>query len=120
MKSPAAYYLFLLYMFALCKPVMPLVQDVIAHTFFEHQHLESVHKDGGKNHVNKEVGKLAGDESSSNSNSLKSYDDVAPHLITAFEFFPSSLKPVVLSHYSQYNSSLSTSSLAIQLPPPRR
>ena len=106
-------------MFALCKPVMPLVQDVVAHTFFEHQHIATVHQDEGKSHVGKEIGKLAKEENS-NSNSLISYDDVAPHLVTTFNFFPSLLIPVGLSHCSQYNSSLSTSSLAIQLPPPRR
>jgi hypothetical protein len=119
LKSPAAYYLLLIYLFALCKPVMPLLQDAIAHTFFEHQHLVTVHKDGGSTHVMKEVGNLAHSDTPINSDTLKLYDDVPLHLAVSLQL------DLHLSHQLLVHSSHSPDyffpvvSLAIQLLPPR-
>ncbi|RYE14681.1 MAG: hypothetical protein EOP45_19320 [Sphingobacteriaceae bacterium] len=107
-------------MFALCKPVMPLVQDVVAHTFFEHQHLASVHQQGGLNHVSKEIGKLTEDETDSNTTTgIKTFDSVPLHFLTTIEFHPLDTQVLLLSHSSYVTARLSATSLAIQLPPPR-
>ena len=99
---------------------MPLVQDVVAHTFFEHQHMASVHQHGGKDHVNKEVGKLAEDETDNNtSTGVKAFDSVPLHLATSVEFYPFTTPAIVLSHSTYYTARLSAVLLAIQLPPPQ-
>jgi hypothetical protein len=43
------------YVFALLKPVMPLVNDIIAHTFYKMQHLATVHYENGKYHLHAEL-----------------------------------------------------------------
>lgn len=43
------------YSFALLKPVMPVVNDVVAHTFFKMQHLATVHYENGKHHLHVEL-----------------------------------------------------------------
>lgn len=43
------------YSFALLKPVMPVVNDVVAHTFFKMQHMATVHYENGKHHLHVEL-----------------------------------------------------------------
>jgi hypothetical protein len=49
------YTFFYVYCFGLIKPVMPIVNDVLAHTFYKMQHLASVHLENGKYHVHSEL-----------------------------------------------------------------
>ncbi|MES2590962.1 MAG: hypothetical protein V4608_03670 [Bacteroidota bacterium] len=49
-------YIFIcIYSFVLLKPVMPVVNDVLAHTFFKMQHLATVHYENGKHHLHVEL-----------------------------------------------------------------
>ena len=41
------------------KPVMPVVMDVLAHTFWEQQHMLTVHEVNGKFHVHNELVKAS-------------------------------------------------------------
>ena len=44
-----------IYTFGLIKPVMPLVKDIIAHTFFESSHMATVHYENGRYHIHLEL-----------------------------------------------------------------
>lgn len=93
---------------------------MIAHTFFEHQHVSLVHQTGGKDHVSKEVGKLAENETSNNSSTnTKAFDSIPLHLSTSIEFNSLTTPSIMLSHSNYYIASLSAIPQAIQLPPPR-
>jgi hypothetical protein len=46
-----------IYAFALIRPIMPIVNDVIAHTFFKVEHLATVHFENGKYHVHMDLQK---------------------------------------------------------------
>ena len=48
-----------IYAFALLKPILPVLNDVIAHTFFKMEHLATVHYENGKYHVHVELQKVA-------------------------------------------------------------
>ena len=58
MKTTAAYYFLLLYTLAMCKPILPLVQDGLAHIFWKAQHLATVHHHHGDHHAAEEVAEV--------------------------------------------------------------
>lgn len=64
LKTVAAYYLLLLYTFALCKPILPLVQDELAHIFWKAKHLATVHHHHGDHHAEEEVAEAEHEENS--------------------------------------------------------
>lgn len=47
------------YAFALVRPILPVVKDVVAHTFFKMQHMATVHVENGKYHVHLELEKAS-------------------------------------------------------------
>lgn len=78
MRYLSAYYLLLLYTLAVCKPIIPYVQDHLAHAFSETHHIATVHAVKGKNHAHLNVGE-AEKENNSNASNTKSYDPVSIH-----------------------------------------
>lgn len=44
-----------IYTFALIRPIIPVAKDMIAHIFFEIDHIATVHYENGKYHVHKEL-----------------------------------------------------------------
>jgi len=50
-----AWLILVAYTLLIFKPVMPVVIDVLAHTFWEQQHLLTVHEVNGKFHVHNEL-----------------------------------------------------------------
>lgn len=57
MKITIAYFLLLLYTVAMCKPVLPMVKDAIAHVLWEAEHIATVHHDHGHHHAGDEIAK---------------------------------------------------------------
>lgn len=43
------------YLFGLIKPAVPLVKDLLAHTFFKTQHMATVHFENGRYHLHLEM-----------------------------------------------------------------
>ncbi|TDH23532.1 hypothetical protein EXU57_17170 [Segetibacter sp. 3557_3] len=87
MKSTTAYYLLLLYTLALFKPVLPLVQDELAHLFAHAHHLATVHHDHGDHHAAGEVTEaLLEQEEHPGTDLAKSSTPVSIHIIVETEF----------------------------------
>lgn len=42
-KKAIIYVMFCVYVFGLLKPIMPIVKDALAHTFFKNSHMATVH-----------------------------------------------------------------------------
>ncbi len=55
MRFTTAYYLLIIYISVMFRPFVPIVKDVISHTFFETIHIATVHALYGSDHVQKEV-----------------------------------------------------------------
>ena len=55
MKSPAAYYLFLLYCTLMVRCAMPVACDAFSHLFNEEAHIATVHAVYGSHHLQAEV-----------------------------------------------------------------
>ncbi len=83
MKSDIAYYLLILYVLAICKPLMPLVHDVLAHNFWKAQHIATVHNHNGEHHAEEEIAKEMEDEhNNAVPSTSKTSDTVSIHLIS--------------------------------------
>jgi hypothetical protein len=103
----------------LAKPMMPVLMDAMAHTFWEQEHILTVHEVNGKFHVHQEVVKAAkhlGKEKQNNSvKSLsEDYVSILPDItFTVFSY------PVKSSHYQSYLCFDVISSLSMNYPPPK-
>ena len=78
MHFSTAYYLMLLYLAVLFKPMIPVVIDAYGHAFHESFHLATVHEKYGSHHLDKALASTGSDNE--NSKSLKSLntEDLMP------------------------------------------
>jgi hypothetical protein len=100
-------------------PVMPIFADILAHTFWEKEHLMTVHKSHGKFHVHFELVKASkqADKDKSSGN-FKSGSEDTVHIIydTEYDF---SNKCFVNNSYSLCTFLCPTSYPNVDYPPPR-
>lgn len=87
MKSPTAYYLMLLYITVMLKPLIPIISNVWSHEFNEIEHISTIHAKYGSHHLQKELAASGTDnENSKNQGILKSDIQYSFHVLTdAFE-----------------------------------
>lgn len=82
MRFTIAYYLMLLYITVVIKPIVPFVQDAWGHEFNEIEHISLIHAKYGSNHLERE---LAGADTDSgktkNQSALRTEDQVPFHII---------------------------------------
>lgn len=122
MPFPSAYYLLLLYLTMVCKPVIPLVQDVWAHAFYEQEHIATVHHQNGQNHVYYEVANAA-DENKDGDNKTtkaKSFDsDTLFHFAAVNKLVFNNKELLLVQVYYDRLNILPVVFTAINLPPPK-
>ena len=63
-----SYYLLILYTFAVCKPIVPVVTDTFSHIFWKANHIATVHALHGNRHTAEEL------QAEANENSKKKTD----------------------------------------------
>ncbi|MEO8764053.1 MAG: hypothetical protein ABI416_07190 [Ginsengibacter sp.] len=63
MRHPIAYYMMLLYVTVMFKPIIPLVSDAFSHVFSESVHIATVHAMYGSNHLEKDLGNTSSENS---------------------------------------------------------
>ena len=71
-----------IYTFGLIKPTIPLIKDVLAHTFFEKLHKATVHYENGRYHLHIELNDEAQKQDSKQSPLISSNESLASHLKT--------------------------------------
>lgn len=85
MKTTLAHILLFCYVVGLCKPVSPIIQDVMGHTFFKLAHISEVHFENGHYHLHQELKDAEIDQASpvstNNQNSKKTVSFLAIHII---------------------------------------
>ncbi|MEO6001453.1 MAG: hypothetical protein ABIN89_31665 [Chitinophagaceae bacterium] len=89
MRFPLAYYLMLLYVTVMLKPLIPVISDAYSHTFGEAIHLVSVHAKYGSNHLEQSLAKT-GAENSKDQKNLNPGENFPFHIKTPecrFDFF---------------------------------
>ena len=71
-----------IYTIGLIKPTMPLIKDVLAHTFFEKSHKATVHYENGRYHLHIELNDEA-QQSESKQNPQEKIKGLAQQFVTA-------------------------------------
>ena len=102
-KRFVIYTLLYVYCFGLIKPIMPIVNDIIAHTFYKMEHLATVHFENGKYHVHAELANEA-DQQKNQKGNFSENETLASHLIsnkTEFIFY-NSISPVIFFQKEQH------------------
>ncbi len=81
MKSPVAYYLMLLYITVMLKPLLPIATDWWSHEFNEIEHISKVHAVYGSHHLQKEVADTSSEnDHNKDQNAAKSEDQLSFHV----------------------------------------
>ena len=104
------------------KPLTALVQDVLAHTFWEMRHIATTHQQHGHHHLHHEIQETAEHSASSSADkvpsSQKLNEEIAAHLFQEFTMqFQNSF--TYIFHSSSSTNELSTVFMAISSPPPK-
>lgn len=117
MKKIAIYLLLSFYVFAQLKPVVVIIEDTLAHTFWKMQHMATVHYENGHYHIHSELSDISEKESKNtqqkapSSEKVNETDSQNIHELN-FNFYPNSiLIPVmfdrtqdILSGFGRINS----------------
>lgn len=89
------------YAFGLVKPVLPLVKDVLAHTFFKSSHMATVHYENGRYHLHMELNDEAKKETSKQNPYLSDNETLALHIKTE-ELILTPCVKIISEIYSPY------------------
>jgi hypothetical protein len=118
LKSASAYYLLLIYIAAMCKPVLPVVKDVLAHAFWQESHTATVHQKSGEDHVHQEVKDMEGNHTDDSGVPAKFTEPVSVHLLMQYccNFFYSF---AVTDNRLQRVCSFTAPILNVIIPPPK-
>ena len=83
MRYIAAYYLVLVYVTVMLKPLIPIVSDAMSHALNGAIHVSTVHAKYGSNHLDEELADTASDNTNSkNQNTVKSEEPLPVHIST--------------------------------------
>ena len=83
MRVLIAYYLVLLYITVMFKPLIPIVSDALSHTFSKAIHIATVHAVYGSHHLEKEISNSSsGNANSSHQNTVNTEDPMPVHVST--------------------------------------
>jgi len=104
------------YTLLLFKPVMPVFMDVLAHTFWEQQHLLTVHEVNGKFHVHNELVNSHQSDKDKQANSKSEVNEYLP--VTVSKLFVYRAHFYIKTMYNFYSCFYPFSSLDKDNPPP--
>ena len=96
MRHSIAYYLLILYVSFLVRPLLPFVTDFLDHEFSETIHLSTIHAKYGSNHLDKEIASKSGDNKTDTNHNNNNSVDPIPSYINEKESF--------INHYFGYSS----------------
>lgn len=118
MHFSTAYYLMLLYMAVMFKPVIPVIMDAYDHAFHESIHLATIHEKYGSHHLDKALAD-AGSDNENNKSQKGTTNEVPVHItadnVSCYFSIPGLRKQYNLFTYFR----LSAISLSRLSPPPR-
>jgi hypothetical protein len=117
-KTTIAFYLVILYTLAVCKPVLPLIQDEMAHIFWKAQHIATVHHHHGNHHAEKEIATAHSEEKDQHPATSKTSEPVSIHVIVQSSY-SSPNRFIQKQKFSIPISNTRTIFLDKQYPPPK-
>ena len=107
------------YVINIGKPVIPAIADLLAHTFWPYQHINTVHFEHGKYHLHQELKEVAGkSESEKATNTTQTEQSPNEHVaVAAFYSFPRIL--LILDLIAINKSFIETFYSTNEYPPPK-
>lgn len=115
-----AYYLLLLYLAVMFRPLLPLIGDAYAHAFDESMHISTVHAKYGSNHLEKSLAKeSASDNRGENQQNTPSDGQAFVHISAEHLLFICSFT-CVTGQYKLYNHSRIPDTFPVKFSPPPR
>ncbi|MBS1685814.1 MAG: hypothetical protein JSS76_13780 [Bacteroidetes bacterium] len=115
MMVKASKFILFFYILSVFRPVVPLVSDAIAHTFYEQQHIMQVHEVNGKFHIHDEIGKSLSHGEQGDTTSVW---DVPEYVHTASLTLPVRIATSVSRLYSSHSPLYASISADVVSPPP--
>lgn len=87
MKRQVATLLLVCYAALLLRPLLPVLQDGMAHMFWNSEHMATVHYENGKYHVHVEIAKSEENSTNTSKTLVKQFEPLTLHLTTYTGFF---------------------------------
>lgn len=119
--SMMSWVLLVAYALFILKPVVPVIVDKLAHTFWLNFHVAVVHVENGKEHVHYELSRMAKDFGNDKSGGkVKQETESTPHLVTATTVLNlgQTLQPLKVRH-AVFASAVLPGEVAYNGPPPK-
>lgn len=103
----------------MCKPLLPVIKDELAHIFWKAYHLATVHHHNGDHHAEKEVVTASHkDDSNNHPSTTKHAEPVSVHLVAQRDYdLPQ--PSITVQKFRAGIYKLSTLSLSKHYPPPK-
>ena len=103
----------------MCKPLLPVVKDEMAHIFWKAHHIATVHHHDGDHHAEEEVATVAHNEhSDKHTSNTKLAEPVSVHLLSQSDYnFPQPF--ITEQNFGSDIYKLSQLSLSKNYPPPK-
>jgi hypothetical protein len=118
-KTTAAYFFLLFYTLAICKPILPVVKDNLAHIFWKSKHIATVHLYHGEHHAGEELAEAALEESGEKKPvTSKISEPVSVHTLVDTHYFISR-STIPRERFAVTIYTVSTVSLDKYYPPPK-
>ncbi len=95
MKFSIAYYLLLLYVTVMLKPLIPMLSDAWSHCFAEAEHIATVHAKFGANHVEKQLADSEKDANGKSQDTTKTAEPVPVHFSYNTYLCITSVEPII-------------------------
>lgn len=113
-----SYLVLFAYTFFIVAPLMPMVTDLLAHTFWEQEHLSTAHHRYGQHHVSIEIQQAEKRADTNAASHTVTLDDLVhrPERYVQFEYTPVA---AVKTTYSLFTCSYTCYHPDIDYPPPR-
>ena len=102
----------------MCKPVLPFIQDDLAHIFWKARHLATVHHHHGDHHAEAEVAEAEHKENGKQPSTTRTSDPVSVHLAIEIRYSISQLTRL-RQQFAVTICNISTVSLDKYYPPPK-
>jgi hypothetical protein len=107
------------YTLLMFRPVMPVVMDVLAHTFWEQQHLLVVHEVNGKFHVHNELVNISHESGKDKQANTAKYQMQECIPVSSLLVHSSLKKTIIEDTYPAYHCFYPFSSFDSDSPPPK-
>ena len=118
MKFALAYYLLLIYLTVILKPIIPLAEDSLEHCFAEAYHVATVHAKYGNNHLEKQEADTNDDNTTNNKN-VKEDTNSSVHVFIVEQVCCSEINKLRQLYFVQSSFPISKIFLNIVIPPPK-